>query len=159
MSNTKTIGGWLVVDWRDETHRTRKNKPSSTELGTNELLAELQVDVTVPDVEVPTLAVEIDVPEPQVHAATLEALDDEDLPDWTDTANEVVNDHATAIQDTTSQQESRELVDQLTTRTLVNVSTRPDPQKVRKYVRQMVHRVGNGNKAGEPTNAELADTE
>ena len=63
----KTIKGWIVIDWKEGTHRTRKSKPGS--LGTNELLAKL-------------------VPEPQVHAATLEALDDEELPDWTDTAKD-----------------------------------------------------------------------
>lgn len=154
MTQEKTITGWLVVDWKKEQHRTRKSKPSATDLGSNELLAELKVNVSVPDVDVPTLAVDIDVPEPQVFAATMEALDDEDLPDWTDAANDVVNDHADAIQDVTSQAEQRDLVDTLTTRTLLSVNTRPEPDQVRRYVDQMVHRVANGNPAGEQTDAE-----
>lgn len=154
MSKEKTIDGYLVVDWKKGSHRTRKSKPSAGELGTNELLAELKVNVTVPEVDVPTLAVDIDVPEPQVFAATMEALDDEDLPDWTDVANDVVNTHADDIQDITSQAEQRDLVDTLTTRTLLDVNTRPEPDQVRRYVDQMVHRVGNGNEAGVETDAE-----
>jgi hypothetical protein len=84
----KTITGWLVVDWKGETHRTRKSKPSASELGANELLAELRVNVTVPEVETPTLAVNIDVPKPQVEAAELDALDEDELPDWTDEGDE-----------------------------------------------------------------------
>lgn len=59
----KTIDGWLVVDWKQGTHRTRQSKPKQSELGSTELLAELSVHVTVPEVDIPTLAVEIDVPE------------------------------------------------------------------------------------------------
>jgi len=154
MTQEKTITGWLVLDWKKENHRTRQSKPGASELGTNELLAELKVNVSVPEVDVPTLAVDIDVPEPQVFAATMEALDDEDLPDWTDAANAVVNNHADAIADVSDQAEKRDLVDTLTTRTLLDVNTRPEPDQVRGYVDQMVHRVANGNPAGEQTDAE-----
>jgi len=46
----KTIKGWIVIDWKEGTHRTRKSKPGS--LGTNELLAKLSIDVEIPDVDV-----------------------------------------------------------------------------------------------------------
>lgn len=143
----KTITGWLVVDWKDGSHRTRQSKPKATELATNELLAELQIDVTVPEVEVPTLAVEIDVPEPQVYAATLEALDDEDLPDWSDVAIGVVEDHRDEIAEVTGQTDFRALVDQMTTRAMLDINTRPDPKQVRKFVDHITRRVGNGNPA------------
>jgi len=128
----KTIKGWIVIDWKEGTHRTRKSKPGS--LGTNELLAKL-------------------FPEPQVHAATLEALDDEELPDWTDTANEIVSDHADQFRsvDRTDQFRSvdrtdmRGLVDQLTTQVLVEVNTRPDPERVREYIRRTAQRVVGGD--------------
>ena len=144
MTREKTITGWLVIDWKQGSHRTRKSKPDS--LGTNELLAKLSIDVEIPEVDVPELALQIDVPEPQVHAATLEALDDEELPDWTDTANDVVNDHATEFIEAQDSFETQDLVDQLTTKVLVEVSTRPDPKQVRQYIRRMAQRVmGDGD--------------
>jgi len=147
MTNEKTIDGWLVVDWKKEKHRTRKSKPDASDLGTNELLAKLKVDVTVPEVDVPTLAVSIDVPEPQVFAATLEAIDEEDLPDWSDTAIDVVESHREAIADAKSQSDHRDLVDTLTTRVLMKVNTRPPPSEVRKFVDHIGRRVANGNPA------------
>lgn len=137
MSNDKTIHGWLVVDWKEESHRTRKNKPGASELGTNELLAELEVNVSVPDVEVPTLAVNIDVPEPQVFAATLEALDDDELPDWSDVANEQVHQERLAFKNAANAQEFGNVVDQVTTRVLMEVNSRPDPANVREYVERV----------------------
>jgi len=138
----KTIKGWIVIDWKEGTHRTRKSKPGS--LGTNELLAKLSIDVEIPDVDVPELALQIDVPEPQVHAATLEALDDEELPDWTDTANEIVSDHADQFR-SVDRTDMRGLVDQLTTQVLVEVNTRPDPERVREYIRRTAQRVVGGD--------------
>lgn len=137
MSNDKTISGWIVVDWKQETHRTRKSKPSASELGTNELLAKLAIDVSVPDVDVPTLAVDIDVPEPQVYAATLEALDDDDLPDWSDVANDKVHQDRLALKGAENAQEFGNVVDQITARVLMEVNSRPDPANVREYVERV----------------------
>jgi len=108
----KTIKGWIVIDWKEGTHRTRKSKPGS--LGTNELLAKL------------------------------EALDDEELPDWTDTANEIVSDHADQFR-SVDRTDMRGLVDQLTTQVLVEVNTRPDPERVREYIRRTAQRVVGGD--------------
>lgn len=133
----KTIDGWLVVDWKQGTTRTHQTKPGASEIGTNELLAELRVDVTVPDIEVPTLAVEIDVPEPQVYSATLDALDDEDLPDWSNVAAEVVADREAEIA-SSSADGLPYLIDQMTARVLLNVNTRPAPETVREHVSRLV---------------------
>lgn len=135
----KTITGWLVVDWRNESHRTRKSKPGATDLGANEVLAKLDVKVTIPEVDVPTLGVAVDVPEPQVHAATLEALDDEAMPDWTDAAAEIVAEHDQRIWEAAPGAETERLVDELTTAVLVAVKTRPPAERVREYVLELVH--------------------
>jgi hypothetical protein len=137
VSETKTISGWLVVDWKDETHRTRKSKPSASELGANELLAKLAIDVSVPEVDVPTLAVDIDVPEPQVYAATLDALDEEDLPDWSDEAAAVVDNEELKISNAANDQEFGDVVDELTAKVLLRVETRPNPANVREYVERL----------------------
>lgn len=136
----KTIEGWLVVDWKSGQHRTRKSKPSYSELGNNELLAKLSIDITVPEVDVPTLAVDIDVPEPQIHAATLEALGEDELPDWTDAVHETLGRYEQRIQ-STDRGQLMDIVDVVTTRSLVEINTRPDPKRVREYVGEVVHQL------------------
>lgn len=135
----KNITGYLIVDWRDETHRTRKSKPSASELGANELLAELDIRVSVPEVDVPTLAAQIEVPEPRVHAATLEALDDEDLPDWTDVADEVIQDAAERgrIEAT---DDRIGLSYELVGRVMASANGRPDADLVNEYVDDQLRR-------------------
>jgi len=135
----KTISGWIVVDWRKGKHRTRQSKPKASELGSNELLAKLAIDVHVPEVEVPELAVEIDVPEPHVRAATLEALDEEQLPGWTDVANELI---PSTIPDAPGEIEDE--VNRITVRTLTEASTRPDPEAVRAYVDETMRSIASG---------------
>jgi hypothetical protein len=130
------------VDWKHGSHRTRKSKPDS--LGTNELLAKLSIDLTLPEVDVPELALQIDVPEPQVHAATLEALDEDELPDWSDTAHGIVTNHEDRIRDCDDALEAQNLVDQLTARALFEVQRRPDPKTVRHHVQQLVKRLYDG---------------
>jgi hypothetical protein len=135
----KTISGWIVVDWRKGKHRTRQSKPKASELGSNELLAKLSIDVHVPEVEVPELAVEIDVPEPHVRAATLEALDEEQLPGWADVANELI---PSTIPDDPEAFENE--VNRVTVRTLTEANTRPDPDAVREYVDETMRSVAGG---------------
>nr|WP_181966802.1 hypothetical protein [Halobacterium salinarum] len=135
----KTISGWIVVDWRKGKHRTRQSKPKRSELGSNELLAKLSIDVHVPEIEVPELAVEIDVPEPHVRAATLEALDEEQLPGWADVANELI---PSTIPD--DPEEFQNEVNRVTVRTLTEASTRPEPESVRAYVDETMRSVAAG---------------
>lgn len=143
----KSIDGWLVIDWRNESHRTRKSKPSASDLGANEVYAKLSVDVTIPEVDVPTLSVDVDVPEPQVYAATLDAIDDDELPDWSAFANDVVAEYVDEIRavDEPSGQELTELADRLTAKVLIDVETRPDPESVRSYVGDVVREVRDGD--------------
>jgi hypothetical protein len=140
----KTITGWIVVDWRKGKHRTRQSKPKASELGSNELLSKLSIDVHVPEVEVPELAVEIDVPEPHVRAATLEALDEEQLPGWTDIANELI---PSTIPD--DPEEFQNEVNRITVQTLTEASTRPDPDAVREYVDETMRSVAAGQEGDE----------
>jgi hypothetical protein len=140
----KTISGWIVVDWRKGKHRTRQSKPKTSDLGSNELLAKLSIDVHVPEIEVPELAVEIDVPEPHVRAATLEALDEEQLPGWTDVANEVI---PSTIPNDPSEFQNE--VNRITVRTLTEAATRPDPEAVRAYVDETMRAVDDGGQDDE----------
>lgn len=143
MADDKTITAWLVVDWRDGSHRTRKSKPSQRELGTNELLTKVEIDVEVPDVDIPTLAAKIDVPEPRVYAATLDALSDDELPDWTDTANDVIDGEMVAIEQASGGDLDR-VIDSITVQTLKQTPGRPDPDLVEQYVQDTVASIRDG---------------
>mgnify|MGYP000123087120 CR=1 FL=1 len=130
----KTIGVWLIVDWKKGKTRTRKSKPKASELGTNELKAKVEVDVTVPEVDVPTLSLEIDVPEPRVYAATIEALSDEDLPEWSEAAIDKVEQNRVPFEQAGNAPEWKGAVDEVTVDVLRSVPGRPDVEAVRKFV-------------------------
>lgn len=140
MTKTKNYNQWLVIDWKTGESRTRKSKPGSGDLNANELLAELNVDVSVPEVEVPTLAVEIDVPEPQVYQATVDAIDEADLPDWSEAANDAIADERERI--TSVERDGLPAItDELTTQALLNAPGRPPAEQVRQYVAERVRAV------------------
>lgn len=134
----KTIEGWLVIDWRDETHRTRKSKPKASELGANELLAKLSIDVTIPEVETPTLPLQVEVPEPQVQAAELDGLDGEQLPDWTAVADERLAERNGDLDATEDPHEITAIVKEVVAETMLDAPGRPNPEKVEEYVHQAV---------------------
>jgi hypothetical protein len=133
MSNEKSYKQWLVIDWKTGDSRTRKSKPSASDLNANELLAELNVNVEVPEIDVPTLAVNIDVPEPQVYQATMDALDADQLPDWTDAAVEAIEDRRGDIQ-AAEGLEYDEVVDSVVLRTLRDAPGRPPVEQVETFV-------------------------
>lgn len=139
MPEEKVIRQYLVVDWSQETTRTRKSKPDN--LGKYELLTEIEVEVNLPDEpDVPTLSAEIDVPEAQIYSATLEALDDEDLPDWSQEAEGVVQD---SLEETVelSEQELESLVHEMTSKVLIQANSRPKPERVAEYVEQLARQM------------------
>lgn len=139
-TKTKSYRQWLVINWKTGESRTRKNKPKSGELKANELLAELKVDVEVPEVDVPTLAVQIDVPEPQVYQAVLDGLSDEELPDFSNAVHDVVAENREIIDglESAGSHQTDRVVDQLTTKALLESPGRPPTDQVREYVEQVV---------------------
>lgn len=132
----KTLEYYLVINWKDEQIRALKTRPDR--LGAYELVGELTVDITVPDVDIPDLALELEVPQPKLHEAVIRAVDEEDLPDWSDAATTVINRHADILDEAGV---TDDLVDVLTTRTLLEATGRPDAREVRAYVEQLLDRV------------------
>lgn len=160
-TGTKTITGWLLIDWKDGSHRTRQSKPRASELGANELLAKLKVNAEVPDVDVPTLAVDIDVPEPQVYAATLDALDDDELPDWTDAAVDVISNrqddiHTAAPTGSDGGEGWYDLMASITLTAVQDAPGRPNVAHVRDFVEQMAMQMIEGDDL-DPTDVDLGD--
>jgi len=67
-SDTRTYGGYLIIDWREantsDAIRFRKTEPSNP--APHEIAIPVSVNVTVPDVEVPSIEADVDVPAPEV---------------------------------------------------------------------------------------------
>lgn len=137
----KNITAWLVVDWKSESVKARKTEPHLSELGTNELKAKVDVGVDVPDVDVPTLSLNIDVPEPRVYAATIEALDEEDLPEWADEAIDQVEQRRVAFEEAGNAPEWSTAVNDTVVAVLQQAPGRPDVDRVKEFVDKTAHDV------------------
>jgi hypothetical protein len=66
----KEIETYVVIDYRDESIRTRKTEP--TDLSPYEIVIETSFTVVVPDLPTPELSAELRVPEPKVEEALAE---------------------------------------------------------------------------------------
>lgn len=67
-TETKTYDGYLIVNWRDDELRFRKTAPTGS-LAPQELAIPLTVDVTIPEVQVPEIHADIEVPPAKVNRA------------------------------------------------------------------------------------------
>lgn len=69
----KTYEGYLVINWRDDDLRFRKTEPES--LNPTELAVPISTTVNVPEIEVPSVELEVDVPPASVEQAVTEAAE------------------------------------------------------------------------------------
>lgn len=133
MPQTKTLKGYLVVDWKEETHRTRKNKPSKTELSPYELVLPLEVEVHVPDVDTPEISHRLEVPQVQVEQILREQdYDESDLEEWQETAEEILT--HTDLEMMSLPEDIPRLVGE----TMLAATGVPDPSQVEAYIRDRV---------------------
>lgn len=138
---TKNITGWLVINWKDMKHRTRQSKPDS--LGTHEIATKLDVEIKIPDVDVPELAAKVQVPQPRVQTAVVESITDETFPEWSDVAEEVLADalEEGELGECDDLHDVDDLVEQLTTRVLLRHDGVVDAKNVRDYLGDQTKRV------------------
>lgn len=141
--NQKTITGWLRVDWKQEKVTARQTEPSLSELGNNELLAKYRFTVNIPDVDVPTLAAEIDVPEPMVYSATLEALEDREMPEYAQVADTVIADRVDDIREA-GEDELENIIAGITVQTLRETRGRPRLELVEDYISEVAFEIRGG---------------
>lgn len=142
---TKTITGWLIVDWRNGKHRTRKSKPNASELGANEIVSKLKVEVEIPEVETTTLSAKARVPKPQVHASDLENLDADELPEWSNVADQKIEQRRVDIEDAESTADYEGLVMELVAQTLLDTPGSVPPDVVEEYVHESVLEIAGGD--------------
>jgi hypothetical protein len=132
----QTIQNWLVINWQEATTRTRKSKPDPSSLGTQELATSLTLTVTIPEVEMPDLVADIEVPQARVEASELSDLSVEDSADWRDVADAVVDEHPDA--------DPFEDLDRLVVAVLEDAPGRPDIEEVKRYLRSQVRQATRG---------------
>ncbi len=67
-ADRKQLSAFLIVDWNDETIRTRQTDPG-TSLSPYELSLPVEIEVVVPRTETPTIQKRIEVPAVEVQEA------------------------------------------------------------------------------------------
>lgn len=138
----ESIENWLILNWKEGTTRTRKSEPDQRKLGTHEIATRLKIDVVIPKVDVPELAARVEVPGPQVETAVLDDVDEADLPDWKDVADDVFED---AVDPNPTEAELRGYVDAMVVETLQDAPGRPDVSDVRSYLSRKSKRYERGD--------------
>jgi len=94
-TTTKTYNGYLIVDWRDDDLRFRKTRPDKSDRGPTEYPVEVEVEVEVPEYDIPTLAAELSVPEADVRqAAASEVYAESNGPAWHETVESALDHYA-----------------------------------------------------------------
>jgi len=78
VSKTKTYSGYIIVNWKDDDLRFRKSKPSKSERSPFEVPVEANLDVEVPDFNVPEMSQTLEIPQVQVKQAVSELVDYEE---------------------------------------------------------------------------------
>jgi len=95
-TTTETYSGYLIVDWRDDNLRYRKTRPDKSDRGPTEYPVRVEVEVEVPEYDIPTLATELSVPESKVRevaAADVTGIV-EGGPAWHETVEQALDHYA-----------------------------------------------------------------
>jgi hypothetical protein len=91
-TTTRTYNGYLIINWHDDDLRFRKTTPSKSDHAPTEYSVEVEIDVAVPEFDVPTLAAEFKVPEAQVRQTAASEVYAEGEPDgWHETVEDALD--------------------------------------------------------------------
>lgn len=85
---TKKLNYYLVVNWQKERISARKTKKDN--LGPYELQIEADLEIDIPDVDVPVISEQLEVPQPTVNRIAQEAIFEEEFPDWYETVEDCI---------------------------------------------------------------------
>jgi len=138
MTKHKQITGYLRIDWKNGKLSARKTEPSASELGANELLAPVEINVEVPEIEQTPLSLDLTVPEPRVTASELSQIPDDEMPDWTAVAEENIAASEQEIHATETPEQIRSVVEQIAARVMLDAPGMPKPEHVEEYVNERV---------------------
>lgn len=132
-----SIENWLVFNWNEQTTRTRKSEPDTSSLGVHEIATKLTLNVHVPEVEMPELEADIEIPQAHVESSRLDDVDEADVPGWQDVLEEVLAENPSA--------EYPEDGDELTLTVLQRAPGRPDIQEVEEAVLRRLRERNQGD--------------
>jgi len=126
---TKTLNYYLIVDWKDETVRSRKTAPD--DLGPFELCIDSEIEIDIPDVDTPSISERLDVPQATVDRIALEEVFDREMPDFAESVEEVFE------EGTPEAMSNHEVLGRVMERT----GGAPDPEKVLNFINQNRERI------------------
>lgn len=127
----KTIHYYIVIDYRKEKVKARKTEPNRSDLGTNEMVVKGETTVNEPEVDIPTMASELNVPKSRVRKALVDGIDEADIPDWFETVDEVFDTWPDMVED--------EATDALLGKVMIEDPGSPDPEAVREEIQQRLY--------------------
>lgn len=127
----KTIHYYIVIDYRKEKVKARKTEPNRSDLGTNEMVVKGETTVNEPEVDIPTMASELNVPKSRVRKALADGIDEADIPDWFETVDEVFDTWPDMVED--------EATDALLGKVMIEDPGSPDPEAVREEIQQRLY--------------------
>lgn len=136
---TKTFGGYLLVDYRDDNMRFRKTKPSRSERAPTVYPVRVDVELNVPKIDVPTLSASLDVPEAEVsHAKSEGGLGGDEPPEWHAAVEDALDHFAPEPRESLPPKtavEHDDLVSQMVGYVMRNAESYPDPDGVEDRVK------------------------
>lgn len=138
MTRTKKYTGWLVLNWRDDDIRFRKTKPSKSDRSPAEYPVKVSVEAEIPELDIPEIAAELNVPQPQVRQVAYSDLlegDELDAPPWVDDVDAATGVHDDLIEQYEDDRlEWETLVDTVVGAVLRRADGYPDTADVEQYV-------------------------
>lgn len=139
---TKTYQAYLIIDYRDDEIRLRKTQPSKSERAPTEYPVKVEVTVDVPEMEVPVIEAEYNVPEPKVREAIEEDfLSSEFDEEYDDVIQSVVEDNIdliTAIPQPDNTVHYETVVDALAPQVTTRAEGYPDPDDIKPKLRTRI---------------------
>ena len=139
----KRISGYLKVDWKGEKISGRKTMPNASELGANELVVPVEIDVAIPKPEVPTLQVNVEAPHARVEAGELEQIPADEQPGWTNIADQLLADRSEEIENSDDVDTLEQIEQTVTAKTLIDAPGRPQAQQVSDYAHESIMEIVN----------------
>ena len=135
MTKTKHMKAWLVIHWQQENLKIRKTKP--TDLSPYQIPVKVDLEIEVPEVEIPELSAKLEVKQAQIHRILQSEVTDEYLLEWQEEVEEILYDPLEQEGPVTVAQQ-RAWVGQV----VLAAAGVPDPEKVLEYIRSRLDEEG-----------------
>lgn len=127
---TKTIQGYLVVNWDDETLKALKNEPRKSSPYTITLAVDLEIEV--PEVDTPTISEKLVVPQPTVERLVQAQVTGQRAEEWHQDVDDYLQARIDADEPIRDEQEMHQALGEV----LLELEGAHDPEQVLEYLRE-----------------------